>query len=206
MNFPHMIKKVALVVAMAAAVPAFASTNLVSNGSFESNSLASGTWGIFYGNSVKDWNLGPAGLEIRNGIAGTAQNGLNFVELDTTKNSHIFQTITTVAGQMYNLSFWYAPRAGVSENSNGIAVSWGENQSFTVSGEGSGEWTKISFSVMGSGKDKLQFNAVGKSDSYGGSLDNVSLTAAVPEPESYAMLLAGLGVMGAVARRRSKKN
>jgi len=29
--------------------------------------------------------------------------------------------------------------------------------------------------------------------------------AAVPEPETYAMLLAGLGVMGAVARRRKAK-
>ncbi|MBK7007107.1 MAG: PEP-CTERM sorting domain-containing protein [Burkholderiales bacterium] len=29
--------------------------------------------------------------------------------------------------------------------------------------------------------------------------------AAVPEPETYAMLLAGLGVMGAVARRRKSK-
>ncbi|NMQ27390.1 PEP-CTERM sorting domain-containing protein [Candidatus Accumulibacter phosphatis] len=28
------------------------------------------------------------------------------------------------------------------------------------------------------------------------------LVAAVPEPESYAMLLAGLGIVGAVARRR----
>jgi len=26
----------------------------------------------------------------------------------------------------------------------------------------------------------------------------------VPEPETYAMLLAGLGVMGAIARRRSR--
>lgn len=38
------------------------------------------------------------------------------------------------------------------------------------------------------------------SSTYAGS---ISVTA-VPEPESYAMLLAGLGVMGAIARRRNK--
>lgn len=34
-----------------------------------------------------------------------------------------------------------------------------------------------------------------------GDLDNV-IMAAVPEPETYAMMLAGLGLLGAVARRR----
>ena len=33
-----------------------------------------------------------------------------------------------------------------------------------------------------------------------------TLVAAVPEPETYAMLLAGLGLMGAIARRRNKKS
>lgn len=38
-----------------------------------------------------------------------------------------------------------------------------------------------------------------------GTLPNMqTITAAVPEPESYAMMLAGLGVMGVIARRRRK--
>jgi hypothetical protein len=31
----------------------------------------------------------------------------------------------------------------------------------------------------------------------------VTITSAVPEPESYAMFLAGLGLMGTIARRRN---
>ncbi|SOD40459.1 PEP-CTERM sorting domain-containing protein [Nitrosovibrio sp. Nv4] len=34
--------------------------------------------------------------------------------------------------------------------------------------------------------------------------DNVTFTTPVPEPEAYAMMLAGLGLMGLVARRRRK--
>ncbi len=38
--------------------------------------------------------------------------------------------------------------------------------------------------------------------SMGGYPTSLTITAAVPEPESYAMFLAGLGLMGAIARRR----
>jgi hypothetical protein len=35
--------------------------------------------------------------------------------------------------------------------------------------------------------------------------DNFSVTAAIPEPETYALMLAGLGVVGFMARRRKAK-
>ncbi|MES2840075.1 MAG: PEP-CTERM sorting domain-containing protein [Pseudomonadota bacterium] len=38
------------------------------------------------------------------------------------------------------------------------------------------------------------------------SLQYTAITAPVPEPETYAMLLAGLGLMGAVARRRKNQS
>lgn len=38
------------------------------------------------------------------------------------------------------------------------------------------------------------------------SLQYTAITAPVPEPETYAMLLAGLGLMGAVARRRKNRS
>ena len=46
---------------------------------------------------------------------------------------------------------------------------------------------------------------------WAGSSDTILLrtaatVAAVPEPETYAMLMAGLGLMGFVARRRQQKN
>jgi len=48
-------------------------------------------------------------------------------------------------------------------------------------------------------------DVVGKADgSLGGFYSGSISVTAVPEPESYAMLLAGLGVMGAIAVRRNK--
>lgn len=57
---------------------------------------------------------------------------------------------------------------------------------------------------------KLYFGGIGPGlPEYASSLniDNVSITAvtAVPEPESYAMLMAGLGVLGFMSRRRQQR-
>ena len=184
---------------------ALASTNLLVNGSFEDDVIGAGSYATF--GSLVGWNGGAEGIELRNNVVGTAQNGVNFVELDVDNNSSMFQTIHTVAGQLYNLSFYFAPRVDIKSDSNLIDVYWGSDHLAGVTGDGfaTTTWQKFSFNMLGTGGDvTLTFAAGGKSDSFGGSLDNVSVTA-VPEPETYAMLLAGLGMMGAMVRRRKQK-
>ena len=48
--------------------------------------------------------------------------------------------------------------------------------------------------------DNQCYNPAGNQAQFG--LDNLEVTAAVPEPETYAMLLGGLGVMAMLSRRR----
>lgn len=52
----------------------------------------------------------------------------------------------------------------------------------------------------------MDLNITGMTNGTLGGLYNGSISvSAVPEPETYAMLLAGLGLMGAVVRRRSSR-
>jgi len=69
-------------------------------------------------------------------------------------------------------------------------------------------WADASFShgsyVLGTGNHSISVFADTSPHGSGGAYLGV-FTSAVPEPETYAMLLAGLGMMGAVARRRQQK-
>ena len=198
-------KATRLAVAALLAAPLMASAaNLVANGSFEANAQAANTWSIQQG--LGGWTGGAFGVELRNNVAGQAYEGQNFVELDTTHNSSILQNIATTLGQPYALSFAYSAREGVANPSNGIEVFWNgvSYGTFTGSGAASGNvWSVVSLLVTGAANTSvLTFQATGIDDSFGGSLDAVSLITAVPEPQTWALILAGLGVVGFVARRR----
>ena len=208
------------------ALNAQAATNLVLDGSFEQASVTSG-WHVYTnvsGNTLPDWTLASgAGIEVQtNGTVGSvlAQDGSKYVELDShagngglttpgiNTNSVMFQDIATTVGGKYDISFWYMPRPNVSAASNQINYSFGSSTGniSTVSNLQK-TWEQVTFNFTAtSALTKLSFQADGTADTVGGFIDNVSVMQAVPEPESYAMLLAGLGLMGTIARRRKSAN
>ena len=206
--------KVAALAAMLCAGAAQAGTELI-NGDFEVPTQGSAMWGVY--NNFDGWTGGVNGIELRNNVAGAAYSGLNFVELDVYANSSMSQTIDTTLGQAYTVSFAYAPREGVASSSNGIEVFWNGASQGVFTGDGTANsgnvWTLENLSVTGAlTSSSLTFQAVGTSDGLGGSLDAVSVTAGpavpvtpVPEPETYAMVLAGLGLFGFIRRRKSVK-
>ena len=203
MKLTHSLSAVALSLAALGAQ----ATGLVLNGSFEDNAQASNTWSI-YSTLIGGWTSDLNGIELRNNVAGKAQEGNNFVELDTTNNSAMYQTITGTG--WVTLSFWYSarPNTGVT---NQLDYSLGTLSGSVLNGvsnsTNSNNWQHYTglANLGNSGTSVLSFSAQGTSDSYGGSIDNISVTSAVPEPESFAMLLAGMGLIGAVARRRQGK-
>ena len=227
-------------------------TNLLSNGSFETigggKTLAANTWHVY--SALSGWTVDPTGgVEVRDNVAGAAEQGKNFIELDTdynasagagfvkNSNSWISQTVSTKVGQKYTLSFYYAPREDTSAASNGIELDVNGKDVHTYSGDSSenaktSNW-KIVYDVDGKKVDSLtgknesgnvwkdftytfvatsatstiKFEAVGTQDTYGGSLDNVSLRAVgpvspIPEPSTYALIALGLGMIAFYARRK----
>jgi len=187
--------------------PALANANLIVNGDFENPAINSGTWTTFYGNSLPGWTAGTHGIELRNSVAGHANTGSQYVELDTNANSSMSQSFTTTANQSYTFSFAYSPRFDVPASSNGIAVYWDNTLIASITGNGIGNndnvWKMFSFNeIATSSTSSIEFAAIGTSDSYGGSLDTVSVTANVPESGPLALLTIGLIGLG-FARRRA---
>ncbi|WP_348694590.1 PEP-CTERM sorting domain-containing protein [Duganella fentianensis] len=203
MRAATIFKSVAVIAALVAGQAHAAPTELVTNGSFEATTISNGSWSVF--GSLPGWSSIGSGIELRNNVAGSAYDGSNFVELDSYSNSAIEQSIATAAGKHYTLNFAIQDRAGVALSSQGVEVFWnGVSQGVFSNAT---NWTVQSLDLTASGATStLRFAAAGTNDSLGTSLDKISLVAApVPEPETYGMLLAGLALVGAVARRKARK-
>lgn len=119
-------------------------------------------------------------------------------------------SFTPSAGAVEVVFFWSNETVNKSYYSS--AVNKGRNP---VDSSGN-SWEKVTYSS--GNKVTIGFEDGGGTSKIGGrltdwdfndvviSMTNIGPTQAVPEPETYAMLLAGLGMVGVVARRRRNVN
>ena len=187
----------------AAASHGFASTNLVTNGSFEAN-LVPGAFINSTVQSISNWTVGVGNVDLV-GSLWSAASGVNSVDLNGSKKGEIHQTLTTVAGQTYQFSFELAGNFQGGTAIKYLSVNVGPSglYSFDTTGKSAGNmgWTTYNTTFVAVSSATVLSFASNTRGAYGPAIDNVSVTA-VPEPESFAMLLAGLGLMGMIARRR----
>jgi hypothetical protein len=196
---------------------AHADANLLTNGGFDDTGAfkanSDGAMSLLPGSTaLPGWNVvNSAGLDLawlgpKNAWQVPSSQGGYFLDLagyhGSTPWSGISQTFATKVGDTYTISFdlgYY----GSSPSS--LQVNAGDAQQTFTTGAKGGIWDHETFSFKASSANTtLTFLGLSASNGNFLGLDNVSATLAapVPEPETYALMLVGLGMFAAWKRKQ----
>ncbi|MEM6451879.1 MAG: DUF4347 domain-containing protein [Cyanobacteria bacterium P01_D01_bin.105] len=173
-------------------------SELLVNGSFESNAVDNDQWSNWDAADVAGWqSLNGERLEIWDSghIGVTSSDGTNHLELDyqgVGQIDGIYQDIQTQTGQTYTLTFDVRSRsANFNSDDEAVVAEW-NGQKLKVDGfkaAGQGVWTTITTEVVGTGgTDRLTFResaSPGASNGSGPLLDNISLRGSGTPPSNF---------------------
>ena len=212
--------RIALAMLLATATPAAASANLLTNGSFETPAVPAGGLAEYTpGTNLGGWiviNTPVAALGgfSEPGYTYPAQDGsisLDLTGIGTRGAGGVQQTVDLATGN-YLLSFWIGNDDGPTfsqPTSVELFVNGASQGSFTNSDVTAGtiNWRNYTFDLASiGGATTIGFVNRTSTNDNGAFFDNVSLvaagTSAVPEPATWAMMIAGFGAVGASMRGR----
>jgi len=192
--------------------------NLIINGSFEDPIVSTNAnWDIFgpvdfISGWQADWRLDVptvwndfqrpgAQIELQKGVNGwLAQDGDQWTELDTDWDGpsgslngepasiHLWQDITTVSGDQYEIKFWTSPRPGLNSVDNNTEAKFGSTVLDTITEDGTADtntvWTEHIYTVAAAGAvTRLMFTDLGTSNSLGGFIDDVAVSRICEEEQ-----------------------
>jgi len=191
--------------------------SLLVNGDFEApggssvNPVSSSTipgW-TFSGNEYLIYNQSDYNLGI------TAQSGDFYVSWghSGTTGGTLSQSFSTIVGQSYLVSYYTSEQQGHATDQQVVVSVFGNDPKIALASQTTpiidsiGIWSFNSFSFTADSTiTSLQFfdaTAVGADANW--ALDTVSVTTAVPEPSTWAMMILGFAGVGFMAYRRKSK-
>jgi hypothetical protein len=156
-----------------------------------------GNAGIFTAQSGADDAYAAANFLSASGSGGTVDNWLITPELSLNGTTVLSFYTRHAAYLGFNdqLEVLFSPGGGLDASGFTVLTSVGVNSDYAT------DWHQFILTVDASGTGRFAFRYFGEADTlnYVG-LDTVSVVTAVPEPSTWAMLGAGLGLLG--LRRR----
>lgn len=175
--------------------------NLVNNAGFEDPTNKFNGWVTqsFSGESFTGWANTGTGSAVTGCVGHDAC-------IDAINGAYIGQTINTVAGQTYTLSFWvgedWGPTSEMAIYWNGTLVADVLNPSNAATIGIVGPWRQYIYSGLVATGGLTYFQVNGRDDPSMIAFDDFDVHAEVPEPAS--LFLLGTGLVGAAGALRRK--